>query len=153
MLHRLQASQFIKSDLTTVWKFISAPGNLAKITPAYMGISILDKHAVEAMYAGQIIEYRITPIAGIKMSWVSEITHVREKEYFVDEQRYGPYAFWHHQHFLKEVPGGVEMIDILHYKIPFGFLGRIVNQLFVKPRLNGIFEFRRNTIDRLFNQA
>lgn len=118
-----------------------------------MGFNMLNANTVGAMYAGQIIEYRITPLAGIKMGWVTEITHVREKEYFVDEQRYGPYAFWHHQHFLKEVPGGIEMIDILHYKVPLGFLGRIANQLLVKPRLKGIFEYRRKTIDRLFNQT
>src|SRR3954469_19056172 len=102
---------------------MSSPKNLAKITPAYMGFEILTDLKETNMHAGQIIEYYVTPVAGIKLNWVTEITHVKEKEFFVDEQRKGPYAFWHHRHAFKEVPGGVEMTDLLHYKIPFGFIG------------------------------
>lgn len=151
MLYTLQTKQFIKSDLTTVWDFISSPTNLAKITPAYMGFKILGDLGDGKMYPGQIIEYYITPVAGIKMHWVTEITHVKDKLYFVDEQRFGPYEFWHHKHFLKEVPGGVEMSDSLHYKLPFGFLGRIAHALFIKKQLHQIFDYRFKTIEKMFN--
>lgn len=152
MLHTLTTKQFLKSDITTVWDFMSSPGNLTKITPSYMGFKILSDASETKMYPGQIIEYYVTPIAGIKMHWVTEITHVKDKEFFVDEQRFGPYAFWHHKHILKEVPGGVEMIDSLHYKVPFGILGKAVNHLFIRKKINEIFDFRYKKLEQLFNQ-
>jgi ligand-binding SRPBCC domain-containing protein len=151
MLYTLQTKQFIKSDLDTVWDFISSPNNLAKITPPYMGFEILSDPDDGKMYPGQIIEYYIKPIIGIQLHWVTEITHVKDKTYFVDEQRFGPYQFWHHKHFLKEVPGGVEMSDSLHYKLPFDPLGKIAHVLFVKKQLHQIFDYRFKTIDKLFN--
>ncbi len=153
MLHTLQTKQFLKADIHTLWDFMSSPKNLAKITPEYMGFHILSNEAdIAKMYAGQIIEYYVTPVAGIKMHWVTEITHVEHLHYFVDEQRFGPYKLWHHKHFLKEVEGGVEMIDIVHYKIPFGFLGKIANTLFIKKKLNEIFNHRFKTLEKMFNQ-
>lgn len=152
MLHTLSTKQVLKTDLTTLWDFMSSPGNLSKITPGSMAFHVITDLEESKMYPGQVIEYYIRPFAGIKMHWVTEITHVKHKEYFVDEQRFGPYAFWHHKHFLKEVPGGVEMTDILHYKIPYGFLGRIVNVLFVRKKLKEIFDFRHNTLEQLFNK-
>lgn len=137
--------------MPTVWEFMSSPANLAKITPAYMGFQILNDLATNEMYPGQIIEYYVTPLGGIKMHWVTEITHVKDKDYFIDEQRFGPYSFWHHKHFLKEAPGGVEMTDILHYKVPFGFLGKIVNALFIKKKIDEIFKYRYNKLEELFN--
>lgn len=151
MLHTIQTKQVIKSDLNTVWEFISSPKNLAKITPEYMGFDILGNLGGEKMYSGQIIEYYVKPIAGIKMHWVTEITHVKDKEYFVDEQRFGPYTLWHHKHFLKEVPGGIEMVDIVHYKIPFGIFGKLANILFIKKQLKTIFDFRFQKMEQLFN--
>lgn len=151
MLHILSSKQFIKSDLNSVWEFISSPKNLAKITPEYMGFDILGDLVDEKMFAGQIIEYHVKPIAGIKMHWVTEITQVKHLEYFVDEQRLGPYAIWHHKHFLKEVPGGVEMTDIVHYKVPLGIFGKIINALFIKNKLKQIFDFRHKKIEELFN--
>lgn len=118
-----------------------------------MGFHILSDIAATKMYPGQIIEYYVTPLAGIKMHWVTEITHVQDKIYFVDEQRFGPYSFWHHQHFLKEVPGGIEMTDTLHYKVPFGFLGKLVNALFIKKKINEIFEYRYKALEKLFNHG
>lgn len=153
MLHTIQSKQFIKSDITTVWQFISSPKNLALITPPHMGFDIISQEAdAENMYAGQIIEYYVKPLLGIKMHWVTEITQVKVNEYFVDEQRVGPYTLWHHQHFIKEMDGGVEMTDIVHYKAPFGFLGRMANALFIKKQLKTIFDYRYNKIEELFNR-
>ena len=151
MLHTLKTSQLLKSDIETVWNFMSSPGNLALITPAYMGFDIVsDKSSVQKMYPGQIIEYYVAPVLGLKMHWVTEITHVEHLKYFVDEQRFGPYAFWHHKHFLKPVPGGVEMTDVLHYKVPFGFIGKLVNAFFIKNKIKEIFDFRYNKLEELF---
>lgn len=152
MLHILHTKQLIKSDLTSVWAFISSPKNLAKITPEYMGFDIIGDLVNEKMFAGQIIEYHIKPIAGIKMHWVTEITQVKYLEYFVDNQKHGPYSIWHHKHFLKEVPGGVEMTDIVHYKLPFGILGKIINAIFIKKKIKQIFDFRYKKIEELFNK-
>jgi ligand-binding SRPBCC domain-containing protein len=153
MLHLHFTKQFLKTDLNTLWNFMSSPENLAKITPTYMGFHILSDLSESKMEPGQIIEYYVTPVAGIKMHWVTEITHVKEKEFFVDEQRFGPYAFWHHKHILREVPGGVEMLDYVHYKVPFGFIGRLMNKLLVRKKIAEIFGFRYDKLDQLFNKT
>ncbi|MBC7694887.1 MAG: SRPBCC family protein [Burkholderiales bacterium] len=154
MLFTLKTTQLLKSDIDTVWNFMSSPENLALITPKYMGFTILsDKEDIKKMYPGQIIHYYVTPVMGIKMNWVTEITHVSHHQFFVDEQRFGPYAFWHHKHFIKEVPGGIEMTDILHYKVPFGFIGNIVNTLFIRHKIKEIFDYRFNKLEQLFNHG
>jgi ligand-binding SRPBCC domain-containing protein len=114
-----------------------------------MGFKILTGEA-NKMFAGQIIQYIVTPILKIPVKWVTEITHVKEGEYFVDEQRFGPYSLWHHKHFIKPIKNGVEMIDIVDYKIPFGVLGQLMHPILVKPKLNEIFEYRRTALINLF---
>lgn len=151
MLHTLQTNQLIKSDIKTVWEFMSSPKNLATITPEYMGFEILNNLGGDKMYEGQIIEYYVKPIMNIKLHWVTEITHVKENEYFVDEQRFGPYTFWHHKHFLKEVAQGVEMYDLVHYKMPLGFIGKIGNNLFVKKQIKEVFDYRYKKVEEIFN--
>ena len=100
------------------------------------------------MFPGQIIQYIVTPVLGIKTKWVTEITHVRDKEYFVDEQRFGPYTLWHHKHFIKAIDGGVEMEDIIDYKVPMGILGRLTHPFIVKPKLEEIFSYRTKKVRR-----
>lgn len=154
MLHTLRTTQLLKSDMNTVWEFMSSPMNLAKITPSYMQFNILsDKNDLKEMYPGQLIEYTVTPLLGIKMYWATEITHVQNKQYFVDEQRFGPYKLWHHKHFLKEVPGGIEMTDVVHYKIPLGFIGRMANRLFIQNKVKEIFDYRFKKLEELFNHG
>lgn len=104
------------------------------------------------MYAGQIIKYKIKAPPGLWMDWMTEITHVSEPNYFVDEQRVGPYALWHHQHHLKEVEGGVEMTDEVNYALPMGILGRLAHSLFVKKQLQGIFKHRFNVLEEMFRK-
>jgi ligand-binding SRPBCC domain-containing protein len=148
-LYQLKSKQFLPISLDEAWLFLSDPRNLKTITPDYMGFEICDG-ADRPMYQGQIIQYIVTPVLGIKSKWVTEITHVVDRAFFVDEQRFGPYAFWHHKHFLKEVPGGVEMEDIIDYKIPFGLLGQLVHPILVKPKLNEIFNYRTQKLTELF---
>ncbi|WP_139854911.1 SRPBCC family protein [Aequorivita sinensis] len=145
----LQAKQKLPITIDEAWAFLSNPKNLKVITPDYMGFDILSG-SEKPMFAGQIIEYIVTPILGIKTKWVTEITHVVDREYFVDEQRFGPYSLWHHKHFIKEIDGGIEMEDLLHYKLPFGILGQLVHPLLVKPKLIEIFEYRKNKLHELF---
>ena len=148
-LYQLKSKQFLPISLDEAWLFFSDPRNLKTITPDYLGFEICDG-ADRPMYQGQIIQYIVTPVLGIKTKWVTEITHVVDRAFFVDEQRFGPYAFWHHKHFLKEVPGGVEMEDIIDYKIPFGLLGQLVHPILVKPKLNEIFNYRTQKLTELF---
>jgi ligand-binding SRPBCC domain-containing protein len=148
-IYTVHTHQKLPITLDKAWDFLSDPKNLQIITPDYMGFKILSG-VDRPMFEGQLIQYIVTPIAGIKMKWVTEITHVRDKEYFVDEQRFGPYALWHHKHFLKEIPGGVLMEDVVDYKVPLGFLGQLVHPFLVKPKLNEIFNYREQKLTELF---
>ncbi len=150
-IYTLHTKQNLPISLEEAWEFLSNPKNLKVITPDYMGFKTLSGDD-RPMFAGQIIQYIVTPVIGIPMKWVTEITHVQDKKYFVDEQRFGPYALWHHKHFLKEIPGGVEMEDIVDYKVPMGILGQMVHPFLVKPKLKEIFDFRRQKLIELFGE-
>jgi ligand-binding SRPBCC domain-containing protein len=150
-IYTLQQKQKLPITKKVAWEFLSNPRNLKTITPDYMSFNILSG-ADRPMFAGQIIQYIVTPILGIKTKWVTEITHVKENEYFVDEQRFGPYALWHHKHFIKEIDGGVEMEDIIDYKIPMGFLGQLMHPILVQPKLDEIFEYRTKKLEELFGK-
>jgi ligand-binding SRPBCC domain-containing protein len=150
-IYTLHTKQNLPISLDQAWDFLSSPKNLKTITPEYMGFNILSG-ADKPMFPGQIIQYIVTPVLGIPTKWVTEITHVQNKEYFVDEQRFGPYALWHHKHFLKEIPGGVEMEDIVDYKLPLGILGQLAHPLLVKPKLKEIFDYRHKKLIELFGE-
>lgn len=150
-IYNKSSKQRLPISLDKAWEFLSNPKNLKTITPEYMGFHIISG-ADRKMYAGQLIQYIVTPVLGIKAKWVSEITQVVDKEYFIDEQRFGPYAFWHHKHFIREVEGGVEMEDIIDYKVPLGLLGQLVHPFLVKPKLEEIFEYRRTKLIKLFGE-
>lgn len=150
-IYTLHKKQSLPISVNEAWDFLSSPKNLKTITPDYMGFNILSG-ADREMYAGQIIQYIVTPVLGIKTKWVTEITHCVDKKYFVDEQRFGPYALWHHKHFIKEIEGGVEMEDIIDYKVPFGILGQLVHPILVKPKLEEIFNYRTQKLEELFGK-
>jgi ligand-binding SRPBCC domain-containing protein len=149
-MYQLRQTQNIPTSIQEAWDFISSPRNLSKITPPYMGFTITNEPIADKMYPGQIISYKVSPVLGIPMTWVTEITHVRDLEYFVDEQRVGPYSIWHHQHKLTEIDGGVAMEDIVSYQPPFGFLGSIANALFIKKQLDQIFAYRTKAVEEMF---
>lgn len=148
-IYTLHKKQNLPISIEQAWDFLSNPENLKTITPDYMGFHMVSG-ADKPMYPGQIIQYIVTPVLRIKTTWVTEITHVTDKHYFVDEQRFGPYALWHHKHFIKEIEGGVEMEDIIDYKVPFGFLGQLVHPILVKPKLEEIFNYRTRKLEELF---
>ncbi|MEI7964664.1 MAG: SRPBCC family protein [Chitinophagaceae bacterium] len=151
-VYSLSTVQAIPISMEKAWDFFSSPANLQQITPSSLGFSIISKFHGDKMYAGQVIEYKVRPVMGIPLYWMTEITHVSEGKYFVDEQRFGPYSLWHHQHHFRVVEGGVEMTDIVHYKLPFWFLGDIANSLLVKRQLKGIFDFRFKKVESLFGK-
>jgi ligand-binding SRPBCC domain-containing protein len=149
-LYILESVQKIPAPGEKVWDFFSSPANLRNITPAYMGFDIVPGADISRMYPGMIIAYRVSPLLGIKMNWITEITHVTGQSYFVDEQRFGPYAFWHHKHFFRPIEGGTEMIDIVHYKLPLPLGGKLVNSLLVRPKLEQIFRYRHKKVEEIF---
>jgi ligand-binding SRPBCC domain-containing protein len=150
-LYQIKIKQNLPISVDKAWEFLSNPKNLKEITPKYMNFRILSG-ADRSIFAGQIIQYKVTPMLGISTKWVTEITHVKDKEYFVDEQRFGPYALWHHKHFIKKIDGGVEMEDVIDYKIPFGIIGQIAHPIIVKNKLKQIFKFRENKLKELFGE-
>lgn len=151
-IYSVKTIQKIPTSVEESWKFFSTPNNLKHITPSNLGFNIISKHHGETMYAGQIIEYKVSPILGIPLYWMTEITHVANQKYFVDEQRFGPYCLWHHQHHFKAIEGGIEMIDIVHYKLPLFFLGDLANFFFVKSQIKKIFEYRFTAIEKKFGK-
>jgi ligand-binding SRPBCC domain-containing protein len=149
-MRELYFTQWLPISLDEAWKFFSDPSNLKEITPAHMGFVVTSEHHGDTMYAGQIIRYVVKPLFGIPLKWCTEITHVVDKQYFIDEQRFGPYAFWHHQHHFTEQSGGVLMEDILHYKVPFGFLGTLADRIIVNREVNSIFAYRKKVLTERF---
>lgn len=151
-IYSIKTVQKIPVTLEAAWEFFSRPDNLKHITPSNLGFNIISKHHGAQMYPGQIIEYTVKPILGIPLYWMTEITHVTDHQYFIDEQRFGPYSLWHHQHHFKTIEGGVEMTDIVHYKVPCWFLGDIANFIMVKSQLNKIFQYRFKAVEEKFGK-
>lgn len=150
-MYTIERIQRIPISLEEAWNFFQNPGNLSKITPSEMGFDILSE-VPEKMYPGLFINYKVSPLFGIKMNWTTEITYVDAPNYFVDEQRVGPYSIWHHEHHFKEIEGGVEMLDRVNYKVPLGILGKLAHPLIVKPKLEEIFDFRIQRVEEIFGK-
>jgi len=148
-MYVLERTQELPVSVAQAWEFFSSPHNLAKITPKNLGFNVLGT-VPERMYEGLFIHYYVSPLFGIRLKWTTEITHVKDQQYFVDEQRIGPYRIWHHEHFFEATENGVRMLDRVHYALPFGILGRLVHPWLVKPRLEEIFNFRFKAAEALF---
>ncbi|WP_379089408.1 hypothetical protein [Pedobacter sp. UC225_65] len=149
--YHLLFKQSFPISLAEAWDFFSSPNNLAKITPDHMAFTVTsDFDPTQKMYPGMIITYKVSPLFGINLNWMTEITQVEPEQYFIDEQRFGPFKFWHHQHHFKAIPNGVEMTDILTYGLPMGIFGQMAHGLLVKNRLKEIFEFRKRKTIELF---
>lgn len=149
-VYKLYKKQTVSTTMEKAWDFFSSPSNLKEITPDYMSFNIESDIEGVKMYPGQLICYTVKPVMRIPLRWVTEITHVEPNQFFVDEQRFGPYRMWHHEHHFKQTEKGIEMIDVVHYVLPFGIFGRIANSLFVKKQLDDIFEYRFKKVEALF---
>ena len=147
--YQFRSKQFLPITINEAWEFFSNPNNLTKITPPWLNFEVTSK-LDSKMYAGMIITYLVRPLLNIPTTWVTEITHVREPNYFVDEQRFGPYKLWHHQHHFKETDNGIEMTDIVSYALPLDPLSRPINSLLVEKKVKGIFKFREKKLEELF---
>ena len=150
-IYTLEATQVLNTTMKAAWDLLSNPSNLAIITPPDMGFKITSGDP-EPMFPGQIISYKVYPFPGVKTNWVTEITHVQQGQYFVDEQTFGPYKMWHHEHHIFPHEEGVLMKDKISYKLPMGFLGRMVHPIIVKPQLRKIFKYREKVLNEMFNQ-
>lgn len=150
-MYTLKRTQQLPINVQIAWQFFSDPRNLPVITPPDLGFEITSG-LPEQMYAGMLVSYKVAAAPGIKVSWITEITHVRENEFFVDEQRFGPYRFWHHQHHFKAVAGGVEMTDLVSYLLPFQPFAKLAAPL-VRRRLEYIFDYRYATLETIFSSA
>lgn len=149
-IYQYKTSQKLNISKNDAWNFFSNPTNLSKITPNWLSFQVTSS-LPEKMYAGLIISYTVKPLLNIPSSWVTEILHVNEQNYFVDEQRFGPYKMWHHEHIFKEADdGNILMEDIVSYAVPFGYLGRIVNSIIISKKINEIFEYRRIVLEKMF---
>jgi ligand-binding SRPBCC domain-containing protein len=146
----LERIQILPATIETAWGFFSDPANLNRITPPAMDFCITSPPQTTT-YAGQILTYTLRPLFGISMTWTTEITHVSEPYFFVDEQRFGPYRFWHHQHFFREVPGGVEVRDLVHYLLFHNQMAGLVNRFIVAPRLKKVFNYRTQALNDIFS--
>jgi len=150
-IFQIKSKQTLNISLEESWNFFSDPRNLPKITPPWLKLKVTSD-VPEKMYAGMIITYKVYPFLGIPSNWVTEITQVKEKQFFIDEQRFGPYKFWHHQHHFRESDKGIEMEDIVTYALPFDPLSRSVNSLLVGKKVKEIFEFREEVITELLKK-
>lgn len=148
-VYTLKTQLLLPIIIDEAWDFFSSPGNLSKITPGEMSF-IITSEEPERMFAGQIITYKIGIFPGVKSNWVTEITQVKEKAFFIDEQRFGPYKMWHHEHFFKQTEEGVLTTDRVTFKIPFGIFGRLAYLIFIKRKLYQIFSFRAQTLNNYF---
>jgi ligand-binding SRPBCC domain-containing protein len=149
-MFQIKTKQIIKTDIQTCWDFFSSPKNLNIITPPSMGF-IVKTELPDKMYEGLMIEYTVKPLFNIPMNWITEIKTVKNHEFFIDEQRKGPYKIWHHEHHFKETKEGIEMTDIVSYELPLGFLGKIAHPLVVKNKLKQVFDYRYEKVNELFN--
>ena len=149
---QLREQIHLATTLEELWDFISSPVNLQKITPDYMGFEIRTSPLPDKIYPGLMISYWVRPVLGIKMNWLTEITHVSEPHYFVDEQRAGPYALWHHEHRLVPTEQGVLMTDLVTYRLPAGPLGNLMHRASVKKQLEGIFRYREHALEKIFGK-
>ncbi len=149
-IRTIRQLQKLAIPVEEAWGFFSRPENLVKITPASLDFKITSELNGEEIYTGQLITYKVRPLLGIGLIWVSEITHVERHKLFVDEQRKGPYKMWHHEHHFKPVNGSTEITDIVQYKLPFGILGNLGLPI-VEKQLEGIFSYRRRKVEEMFS--
>jgi ligand-binding SRPBCC domain-containing protein len=148
--YQFRKKQILKASLEEAWDFISSPANLKEITPPYMGFEITSENMPEKMYAGMIISYKVKPLLGIPLNWVTEITELTENQFFIDQQRIGPYTFWHHQHFIEPHIDGVLMTDIVSYKPPYGLIGTFINEIILSRKIKEIFNYREAALKMRF---
>ncbi|MGG5210209.1 SRPBCC family protein [Chryseobacterium sp. MIQD13] len=151
MKHRLYREQQLNCTIETAWKFFSSANNISEITPKDMNFIVLTTMENDEIYEGMLIDYYVSPLFGIKMKWQTEIIKVDFQKSFIDFQKKGPYKLWHHHHEFVPNEKGVLMKDTIDYELPMGFLGEIARPLFVKKKLEHIFDYRYKVLEKMFS--
>ena len=151
-IYRIERSQVLPISIDSAWQFFSSPGNLPSITPPWLNLKIIGSVSPH-MWAGMLINYHVTPLLGLQIRWLSEITHVDAPRFFVDEQRLGPYRLWHHEHFFHVCEAGVQVDDIVSYALKYAVLGTLIHAIWIKKRLQTIFDFRSSALRRRFRST
>lgn len=151
-MHKVEREILLPIELDKAWQFFAKPKNLAAITPPEMRMELVENREL-TMYEGMILRFKVSPLLGIKLNWFSEITRIEPRHYFIDSMIDGPFAKWHHQHFFEEVSDGTLARDIIHYKLPFGPLGKLANPLLVKKNVDQLFEFRTQKLNEIFKKS
>lgn len=149
-VHTIRAVQRIPASLQETWDFFSNPANLQTITPAHLKFRVLSTDMGNRIHTGQFIEYKVSPLFGIPLHWKTEIGEVKKPDYFADLQCKGPYRLWHHRHYFREIPGGVEMTDLVEYANPGWIMSGLINRWLVRPELEKLFVFRFQKIREIF---
>lgn len=148
-IYHFEQQQILPISREEAWEFFANPQNLAKLTPNWMGLT-MEEEPPQKIYPGMLMTQKVRPLLGIPLTWLTEITHIEEGSYFIDEQRIGPYAFWQHEHRLRETIAGTVLIDRLHYALPFGFIGRLAHELTVKQKVAAVFRYRYEVLGKMF---
>ncbi len=152
MKYTLYREQQLACDIARAWNFFSSPQNLAQITPKDMGFVVVSEFNGEEIVEGMVIDYLVSPIFRIPLKWKTKITQVEKYKSFTDFQLKGPYRFWNHFHEFIPNEKGVLMKDTVEYELPFGILGTLAHGMFVKKKLNQIFDYRYEILEELFNR-
>lgn len=152
MVHQLKRTQQLYCDTASAWSFFSSPHNLSRITPKDMGFVVLTELSDEDIYVGMIIDYTVSPLLGVPLKWQTKIIQVDHEKSFTDFQQKGPYKLWSHHHEFFPNQYGVLMTDTVHYELPFGIIGNLAHRLFIKKKLEGIFNYRYQVLEQLFNK-
>ena len=149
-IYSLETKQIIDRPIEEIWSFFTNPKNLNQLTPSDMNFKILSGNS-DDFYEGKIISYSVNPFKFYNIKWVTEITKIKKNDFFIDEQRFGPYKMWHHEHhFIKNNDNTTTIYDKVIYKLPYGIIGKLSHKLFIKKRLLEIFNFRKKTIKKLY---
>jgi ligand-binding SRPBCC domain-containing protein len=152
-IHTIQRTQIVRSPLRDCWLFFSNPQNLARLTPPALDFQVLSD-VPEEIYPGLMIQYRVRPLFGLPLIWLTEISHVEPERSFVDEQRLGPYRLWHHEHHFRGLDEyHTEMRDRVHYILPFAPFSEFMHPWLVKPKLEQIFDYRERETQQIFNAS
>ncbi|NTU58285.1 MAG: SRPBCC family protein [Chlorobiaceae bacterium] len=142
-LHKKMWVQKLPVSIDKAWDFFSIPANLARITPPEMMFRVTAGSGDKPIHEGMILSYILYPFMMLPVQWTTEIVRVSKPDSFEDRQLEGPYEQWNHRHEFRAIEGGVEMTDIVEYRLPMEGFGDLVDALIVGRRLDEVFEYRR----------
>jgi ligand-binding SRPBCC domain-containing protein len=151
-IYYYKTEQLLPTDMNTAWDFFSSAKNLARITPPELDFNIVTQLDNKDIYQGMLIDYTVTPLFGIRFHLQTEIWKIKKPEMFIDKQLKGPYKIWEHTHRFVQKGKGVLMKDEVKYVLPFGFIGTMVHSLIVRKKIERIFNYRKEVLNKIFKE-